>query len=159
MYEELFGDVFYHAGVAESDAGMSCCISCTARMDAPNCVSGCAVLVCLQSQSLCSIADHEMSRNHKVSISGTRFIYIWNILNWFHNPATSLISSSFIYSLINLLSLLSCLPCLLNSLGQPKYERNGHLNFFTVWWISKCLTSLSFRLNAAGQCWKNNRQN
>ena len=36
MYEELLGDVFYHVGAAVSDAGMSCCIFCTARMDALN---------------------------------------------------------------------------------------------------------------------------
>ena len=48
MYEEILGDVFYHVGAAVSDAGMSCCISCTARMDALNYGSGCAVLVYLQ---------------------------------------------------------------------------------------------------------------
>jgi hypothetical protein len=65
----------------------------------------------------------------------------------------------FTYLFIHFFVLLFPLPCLLNSLGQPKYERNGHLNFFTVWWISKCLTSLSLRLNALGQCWKNDKPN
>lgn len=66
---------------------------------------------------------------------------------------SSYLNSFIVYLFINFLVLLSHLPCLLNSLGQPKYERNGHLNLFTVWWISTCLTSLSLRLNALGQCW------
>ena len=81
MYEELLGDVFYRVGAAVPDAGMSYCISYTARMDAPNYGSGCAVLVYLQWQSVRLLTDHEMWCNHKVSISGTCLPYIWNVLN------------------------------------------------------------------------------
>jgi hypothetical protein len=48
MREVLLGDVFYHADVAVSDAGMSCCISCTAGMDALNYESVCGVSAYLQ---------------------------------------------------------------------------------------------------------------